>query len=74
MTPDNPAAVLRVVRGEPTPEELAVVTALVTAAASAGGDAAPEPPRRGRWNDPAALHRQPLLSGPGGWRAAVRGW
>jgi hypothetical protein len=59
---------LRVVRGEPTPEELAVLTALVTAAG--GEDEAPEPPRRGRWNDPARQHRTPLQPGPGGWRAS----
>lgn len=63
---------LRVVRGEPTPEELAVLTAVVTAAASGGDDAAPPVPARGRWNDPAWQHRRPLLHGPGGWRAAVR--
>jgi Acyl-CoA carboxylase epsilon subunit len=63
--------VLRVVSGSPTAEELAVVTALVVAASAASGD---EPPvhrgRRGRWNDPAAAHRRPLLPGPNGWRAA----
>ena len=59
---------LRVVRGEPTAEELAVLTALVAVAGSGGGSAA-EPPSRGRWNDPAALHRSPLLAGPGAWRA-----
>jgi hypothetical protein len=61
---------LRIVGGSPTPEELAVITALVTAAGSGGDDAAPEAPR-GRWNDPASLRRQPLLPGLGGWRAAT---
>jgi hypothetical protein len=63
---DRPA--LHVVRGEPTAEELAVLTAVVTAAG--GGDEAPEPPRRGRWNDPARQHRTPLRPGPGAWRAS----
>jgi hypothetical protein len=63
--------VLRVVRGEPTAEELAVLTALVTAAAS--GEPAEAPvPARGRWNDPARQFRRQLYSGPGGWRAALR--
>ena len=62
--------VLRVVRGEPTPEELAVVTALVTTAS--GSSAEPVPPRRGRWNDPAWQVRRPLRAGPGAWQAAVR--
>jgi hypothetical protein len=63
---------LRVVKGEPTAEELAAIAAIVTAAASAASADAPAPPLRGRWNDPARMHRRPLLSGPGGWRAALR--
>ena len=61
---------LRVVRGEPTPEELAALTAIVTAA----GDAGPEDaePVRGRWSDPAHAQRRPWQHGPGGWRAALR--
>ncbi|HLY33388.1 MAG TPA: acyl-CoA carboxylase subunit epsilon [Jatrophihabitantaceae bacterium] len=65
-------AQLRVVKGDPTAEELAVVTAVVTAAASAGPADAPAAPVRGRWNDPARMHRRALLTGPGGWRAALR--
>ncbi len=70
--PTEPARpVLRVLRGEPTSEELAVLTALV--AASAGGDTSPAPvPPRGRWNDPALRQRRAWLAGPGGWRAAAR--
>ena len=62
---------LRVVRGDPTAEELAVLTAIVTAAASVAPEPAPVP-TRGRWSDPAWQHRRQLLHGPGGWRAAVR--
>jgi hypothetical protein len=61
---------VRVVRGEPTPEELAVVTALVTVAGSEADE--PTPPLRGRWNDPSFGFRQPLRPGPGAWRATVR--
>lgn len=64
---------LRIVRGEPTPEELAVVTALMTAAP---GVDEPEPaePEHGRWNDPAAQLPVPPAwqPGPGAWRAAAR--
>ncbi len=68
--PEGPRSVLRVVRGQPTPEELAAVTAVVTAVASSGVRAAPPPTvRRGRWNDPAVRHRRPWLPGPGAWRA-----
>jgi hypothetical protein len=61
---------LRVISGSPTPEELAVLTAVVTAAA--GGAAAPvERVRRGGWNDPTAQHRRPLIPGPNAWRASA---
>jgi hypothetical protein len=64
---------LRIVRGEPTPEELAALTAIVTAAAGAAPApaAAEAPQRRGRWNDPAYTHRRLWPTGPGGWRAAL---
>jgi hypothetical protein len=63
---------LRVVAGSPTAEELAIVTALLAAAAANGAESGPAGKvRRGGWNDPAALHRRPLLSGPNGWRAAA---
>ena len=66
---------LRVVSGSPTAEELAVVTALVSAAATAGdggrdGDA-PTPPR-GTWSDPARAVRETLRPGPNAWRSS--GW
>ena len=65
---DSP--VLRVVRGEPSEEELAALTALVTAA---GGEAdEPGPPARGRWNDPARGFRRTVQPGPGAWRSS--GW
>jgi hypothetical protein len=63
--------VLQIVRGEPTPEELAVVTAVVIAGA-AGGDAAIEPVGRGRWNDPARLPVPMLRPGPGAWASSLR--
>jgi hypothetical protein len=71
VSEDEPAApALRIVRGDPTPEELAAVTALMTAA---GGDGtAPRPrERRGGWNDPSRQHRPSLIPGPNAWRAAA---
>ncbi len=66
--PDRP--VLRIVRGEPSAAELAVVSALF---AAGGGQRPARPqPQRGRWNDPAHRLRQPLFPGPGGWRGAGR--
>ena len=61
---------LRIVRGEPTPEELAALTAIVSAAGETEGPAAQ--PVRGRWNDPSHAHRRYWPTGPGGWRAAAR--
>jgi hypothetical protein len=62
---------LRIVRGTPTPEELAVVTAVIAAASNPDGAAA-HARRRGRWNDPATRHRRPWRPGPGAWQASAR--
>ncbi|WP_130295011.1 acyl-CoA carboxylase epsilon subunit [Pseudonocardia sediminis] len=59
----------RVVSGSPDDAELAALTAVVAAAASAsGGDPAPSAPDL--WSHPAALLRAPLHAGPGAWRAS----
>ena len=67
MSDNDEKPILRIVRGEPTAEELAVVTALVSVAGSDADE--PSPPVRGRWNDPARSLRQPLYPGCGAWRA-----
>lgn len=57
--------VIRVLHGDPTPEEVGVVVALLSAA---GGDTAPETPAaESRWSGPAARLRS---AGPGrdSWR------
>ena len=59
--------VLRVVRGDATPEEVAALVAVLAARAAA--PAAPEP--RSHWGRPQV--RRPLpLPGDGAWRAAAR--
>ncbi|WP_375496764.1 acyl-CoA carboxylase subunit epsilon [uncultured Jatrophihabitans sp.] len=59
---------LRIVRGDASPEDVAVLTALL--AATGGGDE-PEPPvLRGGWRDPARQHRRQLHPGPGAWRSS----
>ena len=59
---------LRIVSGNPTPEEVA---ALVAVLAASGGGEAPAPRRTPAWSRPAApgarARRRP---GPGGWRAS----
>jgi hypothetical protein len=61
------APFLRVVRGDPTPDELAAVVAVL---ASMGGPAAAPPRRTPEWNAPRRLHRAAHAPGPGGWRAS----
>ncbi|MGH3454417.1 MAG: acyl-CoA carboxylase subunit epsilon [Nocardioidaceae bacterium] len=58
---------LRVVRGDPTPEELAALVAVVTARR---GSAEPPPRRRPAWGRPAAAMRRPHRAGAGAWRAS----
>ena len=59
---------LRVVRGEPSAEELAALTVAVAALSQHRPRRRPTP--GGAWASPAALVRIPQQSGPGGWRAA----
>jgi hypothetical protein len=61
---------LRVVRGEPTAEELAALTVVVAALSQKRARRRPTPV--GGWADPADGHRRQLPSGPGGWRASGR--
>ncbi|MGD9525432.1 acyl-CoA carboxylase subunit epsilon [Pseudonocardia sp.] len=69
-TPEERRALFRVVRGEPTDEELAALTVVLAAVASgAGGAGGAERPRsRPVWGDPEATLRRPLAAGPGAWR------
>ena len=67
------APVLRVVRGDATPEEIAALVATLTAVAAArsraAADAAAEPAFvAGNWNARARLLRAPVRPAPGGWR------
>ncbi|WNZ13999.1 acyl-CoA carboxylase epsilon subunit [Streptomyces sp. 11x1] len=60
---------IRVVRGNPTPEELAAALAVVRArAAAAAQTPCGAPEQRVGWSDPSriATHRQPQL-GPTAW-------
>ena len=68
--PTEPAAapLLRVVRGNPSPEQLAALL-VVVAARSGGGAAAPEPLAGSGWNSPESRLRHPRHPGPGAWQA-----
>jgi hypothetical protein len=72
---DRPAGerpLLRVVRGEPTAEELAAVVAVLAVRSRPAAVAGPEPPAAGGWADRTAALRRPLAPGPGAWRVAGR--
>ncbi len=58
---------LRIVRGDPTPEEIAALVAVV---ASLGGDGAPAERRTPEWSAHQRKLRTTYPHGPGGWRAS----
>ncbi|SEO69929.1 acyl-CoA carboxylase epsilon subunit [Trujillonella endophytica] len=61
---------LRVVRGEPSAEELAALAVVVAALSQRRSRRRPVPV--GAWGSPVHGHRRPLLTGPGGWLSAGR--
>ena len=60
--------VLRVVKGDPTPEEVAALVAVIAALGSGPADEKPKP--RSAWADPARRLRAALPHGPGAWRSS----
>jgi hypothetical protein len=60
--------VLFAIKGDPTPEEVAALVAVLQGVASSAAPA--EKPRRSEWSAPHRLVRTPLASGPGGWRSS----
>ena len=59
---------LRVVKGDATPEEVAALVAVIAALGS--GPTQPKPRLRSTWADPAHRMRTPLPHGPGAWRSS----
>lgn len=68
-TPEERRSAFRVVSGDPTDDEIAVLTVVLAAATVTGAPAAAPP--LDRWNDRAAAVRGPLAAGPGAWRASA---
>ena len=66
-TLDPPGPLLRVVRGDPSAEELAALVA-VLASASAADAEPPSAPERSQWAAPGRMMRQPIA--PTGWWAS----
>lgn len=60
--------VIRVERGNPTPEQLAALTVVLTAASS--GSAGQREPRTSLWTARTPFARARPAVGPGGWRAS----
>ena len=60
---------LRVVKGNPTPDEVAALVAVLSARAAAVEESARPP---AMYADPVAGHRRPMRIGPGAWVAS--GW
>jgi hypothetical protein len=69
--PDAPPY-LRVVKGDPTPAELAALVVAVQALAAQEQPPEPAPYTRGGWNDLESLFPPTLHDGPGVWRASGR--
>jgi hypothetical protein len=67
-------ATLRVVRGAPTPEELAAAIAVIEAARTEEVDLGKgfERSLASTWSSNQAQLRSPITPGPGAWRAAYR--
>ena len=72
-TPAKP--VLRVVKGDLTPEELAALVAVVAARNAAAAHAAARATKRPRseWSNPVRTHRAPHRVGPDLWRRSAWG-
>ena len=68
-SPSSGITLLRVVRGDASPEEIAALVAVLTAL---GSGPAGSPPRAAssEWNSPHRLVRTPHVSGPDGWRSS----
>jgi hypothetical protein len=64
---------LSIVAGNPTPEETAAVTVVLTALASAAAAAGPRDHggQRSVWSDRSRLLRPAISAGPGAWRASA---
>ena len=65
-----PVAPAVVVRGVATPEELAALVAVLSAAS--GGDETSSGTTSSSWAAHASALRHPLDHGPGAWRSALR--
>ena len=71
MVTDADRPVLRVIRGDATPEEIAAVVAVLLSRAAAVADAPSPAPRPSAWADRSRLLRRPQFPGPDSWRRSA---
>ena len=62
---------LTIVRGGPTPEEIAAVVTVLTARLESAGQARVGETVRNGWSSRSRMMRNPLSRGPGAWRASA---
>ena len=72
-TAESAPPLLRIVKGNPSPEETAALVAVVSAMAGAATEAAAqEQAPRPEWSARHRMLRGPHRHGPGAWRASAR--
>jgi hypothetical protein len=64
-----PSPILRVIRGDATPEEIAAVVAVLLSRSAASESASRPTPSA--WADRSRLLRRPLFPGPDAWRRSA---
>ena len=65
INPEPARPMLRVVKGDPTAEELAALVAVVASLSAPVTTAKPDRPL---WGRPELTHRRPMSTGAGAWR------
>jgi hypothetical protein len=69
--PEPRRPLLRVVRGDATPEEVSALVAVLSAASAGARAGDPAPAETSTWNDRTVTARRPLPHGPGAWRSSA---
>jgi hypothetical protein len=69
--PPDDQPLLRVVRGDATPEEIAALVAVLVARSADAGAPGQARSVPGLWADRSRLLRRPLFPGPGAWRRSA---
>ena len=62
---------LTIVRGDPTPEDIAALVTVLTARRQSAGQARAGAASRSGWSSRSRMMRDPLSRGPGAWKASA---